>query len=203
MKKSNPSLVLAAAIGLCASSALAQGTMLYTWHYLNSPQGLFQASFQIHAWEQTPGTWFSGTHLFDQTLTVTSPDHTWASGTSVSYASGFTGPGASLFLDAIVSDSFGYVAVDAGAISEHTSGGIVWEPGYWTFAAVPEPSSAAFLVAACPGQQEGHRQVTDGPGNGTSANAYWHHILVLQPFQCRASRAAAGLVVTPRLAPVQ
>jgi hypothetical protein len=94
--KSKPCFLLAAL--LCAPSAFAQGIIQFNWH---GNENLFQASFQIYDYEMAPGTWFSGTHLFDQTLTVTSPDHAWAPGTSVSYTSGFTGPGSALYLDAI------------------------------------------------------------------------------------------------------
>jgi hypothetical protein len=154
MKKLNPSLLLAAFVALCANSALAQGTMLATWTQANGPwNNIFQASFQIYDSEMTPGTWFSGTHLFDQTLTVTSPDHTWAPGTSVSYTSGFTGADGALSLDAILSDpTFPgiKVFVSAQGISEERwvngpAGQVYGESGYWVFTPAPEPSSAVLL----------------------------------------------------------
>jgi hypothetical protein len=156
MRKLNPGLLLAAAIALCATSAHAQGTMLYTWHSYQPGTQQFHASFQIHDWEQAPGTWFAGTHLFDQTLTITSPDHTWAAGTGGGYASGYTGIGNSLFLDGICFDAaFPDVRVylnGATSITEERwiggfpAGVLFGEIGFWTFAPVPEPSSAALLV---------------------------------------------------------
>jgi hypothetical protein len=154
MKKANPALLLAAAITLCTNSAVAQGTMLYTWHGYGSQ--LFHASFQIYDFEQTPGTWFSGTHLYEQTITVTSPDHTWVGGGG--YASGYRGVDNSLVLDVMCSDlalSGVKVYVTATGISEDTwtlgypsspTGTVFRETGFWTFAPVPEPSSAALLA---------------------------------------------------------
>jgi hypothetical protein len=124
---------------LCATTAIGQGRILYTWH---GAQNLFQASFQIYDWEQAPGIEFAladSTHLFERTLTVTSQDHTWVGGGS--YYSGFH---PDLYLDAICSDPLFPGAVYLGAdsigmdVSSH-------ELGFWTFAAVPEPSCAGLL----------------------------------------------------------
>jgi hypothetical protein len=160
MKKLSPSLLLAAAIALCANSALAQGTMLATWHNQNGPiQGnLFQASFQIYDSEIAPGADFSVTRLFDQTLTVASPDHVFPAlgpGAHIEVGptgggSGFTGPNGSLYLCAGFADpanpSF-LVGVQDSQIFETVNGVPTYrEQGYWTFTSVPEPSSIVLLV---------------------------------------------------------
>jgi hypothetical protein len=158
MKQLHPSLLLAAAIAFCTNSALAQGTLLYTWH---GNQNLFQASFEIYDFEQTPGTYFSGTGLFDRTITVASPDHTWPPTPGIGtadneYVSGYRGsfPYA-LFLDAVLGDSSlpnVRVFVFASGIDEQNwiggspTGSRYGESGYWTFAPVPEPSCAALVV---------------------------------------------------------
>jgi PEP-CTERM motif len=147
MKKLNPSLLLAVALSLCANSALAQGTRLFTWHNAQGPNNTFFASFQIYDYELTPETYFSGSHLYEQTLVVTSPDHTWYGGGG--YASRFIG--SDLYLDLICRDpAFPGVEVDLygnGGIAETTTAGIRFrENGFWTYAPVPEPSSAAFLT---------------------------------------------------------
>lgn len=81
---------------LSATSALAQGTILDTWH---GNSGYFQASFQAPPEENQPGQYFNdGT--FRSTFIVVSPDthQLWA------------------------------------------------ESGYWTYAPIPEPSSASLLT---------------------------------------------------------
>jgi hypothetical protein len=130
---------------LWATTAFGQGIILYTWHGSEGPSSLFQANFQIYDFEQTPGTWFSGTHLFDNTLTVTSPDHMWLPGTAASYASGFTAPGGTLYLDAVCHDlAFPGLEVDligGSTIAEYDANGVRFgERGFWTAAPVPEPS---------------------------------------------------------------
>jgi hypothetical protein len=70
---------------LCATTAFGQGIILYTWHGSEGPSSLFQASFQIYDWEQAPGTEFAladASHLFERTLTLSSPNHTWLPGTA-------------------------------------------------------------------------------------------------------------------------
>jgi hypothetical protein len=153
-------LLLAAFIALCTNAGLAQGTMLATWHNQNGPiQGnLFQASFQIYDSEMAPGSDFSVTRLFDQTLTVTSPDHVFPAlgvgalieATPTGGGCGFTGPGGSLYLSAGLRDLANtsyWVGVGDSDIFEAVNGITTYrERGYWTFAPVPEPSSAALLV---------------------------------------------------------
>jgi hypothetical protein len=95
MKKLSPSLLLAATVGLFANSALAQGTMRFTWH---GAQDLFQASFQIYDFEMVPGIYFMNTGLFNRTITVSSPDHVWPATPNIGvgnneYGSRFVGGG--------------------------------------------------------------------------------------------------------------
>jgi hypothetical protein len=133
---------------LCATTAFGQGRILYTWNP-TGPMGppvtnLFRASFEIYDFEQAAGTWFSGTHMFELTLTVNSPDHTWLPGTAASYASGFTGPGGSLYLDAVCHDPTfpDPLYVRADSIGTDAT---FHESGYWTFSPVPEPSCTTLL----------------------------------------------------------
>jgi hypothetical protein len=149
MKKLHRSLLLAAAIAFCTNSALAQGRLLFTWHDAQGPNNTFFASFQIYDYELTPETYFSGSHLYEQTLVVTSPDHTWYGGGG--YASRFIGN--DLYLDLICRDpAFPGVEVDlygSGGIAERdaTTRIILFrESGFWTYVPVPEPSSAALLA---------------------------------------------------------
>jgi hypothetical protein len=146
--KLNPSLLLAVAISLCANSALAQGTMLYTWH---DPHNVFQATFEIHDFEQASDTYFSGTRLFDQTFSVASPDHTWVG--AAEYSSRFIG--SSLYLDAVCIDptflNAKVVATGASLTEFAMSGGLITgvlfsESGFWSFAPVPEPSCVTLLT---------------------------------------------------------
>jgi hypothetical protein len=110
MMKFNPKSLVAVALLLCTGSAFAQGKLLFTWH---GNQNLFQASFQIYDYEMTPGIYFEGSHLYDQTVVVTAPDHTWTTaGSGGGYASRFVSPG-NLYLDLICRDpAFPGVEVD-------------------------------------------------------------------------------------------
>ena len=155
MKKLNPSLLLAAAIALCANSALAQGTMLAAWHNDYGPPAndIFQASFQIESSLLAPGSIFpdGAGSLFGETFTVTSPDHTWLPTMDVWYQCGFRGPGNTLYLDNIFRDPASpgveLDIIGAGGIIEYGPTGILFsQSGYFTFTPVPEPSSAALLA---------------------------------------------------------
>jgi hypothetical protein len=145
MKLNLKALALAAV--LTAGSAHAQGIIQFNWH---GDQNLFQASFQVYDYEMTPGTWFSGTHLYEQTVVVTGPDHTWnTSGTGGGYASRFVSPG-NLYLDLICRDpAFPGVEVDftgSGIFEMDTAGIRFSEGGSWTTSPIPEPSCGAILV---------------------------------------------------------
>jgi hypothetical protein len=162
MKKLNPSLLLAGAISLCASSALAQGTMQATWANYNGPwDNTFQASFQIHASDMAPGTDISATDLFKQTLTVTSPDHAFQAAGNPDARCGYSpdyGPFSSslyvnngdLILDAVIRDPANpafTIVLGGTTIGEWVNGTLTYgESGSWLFAPVPEPSSAALLA---------------------------------------------------------
>ena len=158
--KMNPNLLLAAALSIWASSALAQGTMLATWHNQNGPiQGnIFQASFRIYDSEMAPGSDFSITRLFDQTLTVTSPDHVFPAlgpgaqieATPTGGGCGFTGPSGSLYLSAGLTDLANpgfWVGVTTTQIFETQNNNLVYDEfGYWTFTPTPEPSCGGLLI---------------------------------------------------------
>ena len=162
MKKLNPSLLLAGAISLCASSALAQGTMQATWANYNGPwNNTFQASFQIHASDMAPGTDISATDLFKQTLTVTSPDHAFQAAGNPDARCGYS-PDYGLFspsfyvnngdliLDAVIHDPANpalYVVLGGTSIGEWNNGIVTYsESGSWLFASVPEPSTTALVA---------------------------------------------------------
>jgi len=144
MKKLSPSLLLAAAIGLAASSAHAQGKIGYTWNGYGPDTGeaprqpaLFTASFDLPAgqtlhWPDNFDYFFSG-----QNLTITSPDHTWpgATGELTAYAQNFW----------IVDPNFGYLTITPTQLVEHGNTGIIWENGYWNPTVIPEPSCAMLL----------------------------------------------------------
>jgi hypothetical protein len=151
MKKLNCCLLILAAV-LCAGSTLAQGKMEAAWHSSNGgPPGtsLFEASFQIYDWQMAPGSMFYGSPLFQQTVSVTSPDHTWLPGTGVDRGSRVLTDG-SLYLDVAFSDaSFSGTTVflSAGGVAEiGPSGPVYSEPGYFALSEVPEPSCAWLLI---------------------------------------------------------
>jgi hypothetical protein len=145
MKMNLKFLVLVAV--LTTGSAYGQGKILFTWQ---GNQNLFQASFQIYDYEMTPGTYFEGTHLYEQTVVVTGPDHTWTtSGSGGGYASRFVSPG-NLYLDLICRDpAFPGVEVDftgSGIFEMDTAGIRFSEGGSWTTSPIPEPSCAALTL---------------------------------------------------------
>jgi hypothetical protein len=139
--------IVIALLALAWGSTFAQGTFLYTWH---GSQNLFQATFQVPAYENQPGQYFEdGT--FRSTFTVLSPDATYPPSTfsSGDDASGFGPP---LQLSVTMQNTgtgTGVHASSAGPsfyfISEYllATPSVVtsWEQGYWTFAPIPEPNA--------------------------------------------------------------
>jgi hypothetical protein len=148
-------LILAAL--LAVPSALAQGNFLYTWH---GNSGYFQASFQIPPEENQPGQYFEdGT--FKATFTLASPTTTYpAAGGSFSGedASGFnpnlvlsvttTDPNSGTGVHVVGIGSYpGFYAIEEYQLT--TPSVLLWrESGYWTSAAVPEPSAPRLAALA-------------------------------------------------------
>jgi hypothetical protein len=137
------------ALGLfCANAVFAQGTVLFTWH---GQSNFFQASFEVTAAEMQPGAiWNSD--AFSNSITITSlsgatyhNDNPYDYAAGGTYANG-TGP---YFSTALL--NFGTsteVLVSSALIHERSfSGGdIYFEPGYWTYTAIPERSVASLLA---------------------------------------------------------
>jgi hypothetical protein len=167
--KARPCLLLAAIVSFWANAGLAQGTMLATWHNQAGP-GPFQAAFQVYDSEMAPGTALAGSALFRQTLTVTSPDHTFlfpSDGSEIfsyrgqpyppPYTSYYINGDASLDLLLAASwtdasnPSF-LISLSGTTIGQSVDGTSTFhQSGFWTFAAVPEPSMvslASFGMAA-------------------------------------------------------
>ena len=144
--------LLLAAFLLCAASAFAQGTVLFTWH---GDQNLFQASFQVLASQMAPNSNFEEAGPFYSTFTITAPDAYFPPGTCYGTGgdpmlNGFDING-NLML-AVGSPPFWVPAVGfaAGAsqdsMHEYDNGNyITSEGGHWTWAPIPEPSTFALL----------------------------------------------------------
>jgi len=129
-------------------TCFGQGTMLFTWHGVSN---YFQASFQITEAEWQPGArWTS--QLFMDSMSVSSlSGATYHGGDS---SSGGTG--------GVYSDNSGWymvfqlndfsrqveMLVSDGLLHEKPFSGpdIYFEPGYWTYTTIPEPSTGALLA---------------------------------------------------------
>jgi hypothetical protein len=132
-------------IGLATFKAGAQETMLFTWH---GQSNFFQASFEVTATEMAPGAiWTSDT--FSNSITVTSlSGATYHNDTPSDYAAGGTyanGTGPYFSMALLNLGTSTEVLVSSALIHERpfSGGDIYFEPGYWTYATVPEPSAAA------------------------------------------------------------
>jgi hypothetical protein len=140
-------------LSLVGASAAAQGNFLYTWH---GSQNLFQASFQVLAYENQPGQYFEA-GPFKSTFTVVSSDAVYPPSTFVSGddASGF-GPPLSISVRMENVSSGTGLLVSAGDnfdfIGEYLLSNlsvVTWrEQGYWTYAQIPEPATPTLLALA-------------------------------------------------------
>ena len=138
------------------NSAVAQGTVLFTWH---GDSNFFQATFQVPGEELQPGTQFG--QLFLDTMSVTNPSgQTYHGGDSTSAGSGSFIPWGLTFqlndfqrsTEVVLHGGFfaGSPYRTAGDIRESLfSGTQLWyEQGYWSFAQIPEPSCISLLCLA-------------------------------------------------------
>jgi hypothetical protein len=139
-------------LAITASSVMAQGTFLYTWH---GNQSLFQASFQIPADENQPGAYFES-GMFRNTFTVISPDHVYPPSTfhSGDDASGFGPPlkisvtmqniASGTGIHAFSTSTPGLFFIDEYRLADNSD--IRHESGNWTFSQVPEPAPFSILI---------------------------------------------------------
>jgi hypothetical protein len=165
MMKLNPSLLLVAAIALCAGSGFAQGIIQFDWVGVYGASGvpkgdpIFQASFQVPECGMAPGSNFNDYPVFAETFTVTSPDRYWTPGSigtiieGVSFSNGFL-PDGSLLISGIGNDpqlpptpwANTILFLRTTRITESVQDGAGYgEDGYWTFRSVPEPPVAGLL----------------------------------------------------------
>lgn len=143
-------VILIAFIGLAAlivaSRARAQGTMLFTWH---GASNYFQATFEITEAEWQPGArWTSD--LFMDSMSVNSlSGATYHGGDSSSGGTGgvYLDPPDTWYLAFQLNDFSRQVEVLVSNISirekPFSGPNIYFEPGYWTYQTIPEPSVAA------------------------------------------------------------
>ena len=138
---------------LTATSALAQGTILYTWH---GNSGYFQGSFQVLPEENQPGQYFEF-GPFKSTFSVISPDEIYPAAGGSFTGEDASGYGPPLKLSVTMNDPTSDRGVDVFAyngdcdISEYTlsTSVVLWrERGYWTYAAIPEPLLVSMLGLA-------------------------------------------------------
>jgi hypothetical protein len=138
------------ALGLfCANAVLAQGTVLFTWH---GNSNLFQASFEVTAAEMQPGAEWNSP-LFLSSMSVTNPSgFSYHGGSSTSLGGGGVYPdGSTWYVTFQLNDYSRGTEVllggqgSQGLIHEKPFSGpdIYFEPGYWTYAPIPEPSIGA------------------------------------------------------------
>jgi len=133
-------------------AAFAQGTVLFTWH---GDSNLFQASFEVTAPEMQPGAVWNSL-LFLSSMSVTNPlGFSYHGGDSSSLGGGGVYPdGSTWYLSFQLNDYSRGTEVrlagqgNQGLISEKTFSGpdLYFEPGYWSYAFVPEPSTGAFIT---------------------------------------------------------
>lgn len=131
---------------LLSVDAMGQGTMLFTWHGENN---YFQASFEITGAEWQPGArWTS--QLFSDSMSVSSlSGATYHGGDTSSAGTGgvYVDPPDAWWLTFQLNDSSRQVEmlVSEGTMRERPFSGadIYFEPGYWTYTTIPEPSVGA------------------------------------------------------------
>ena len=123
--------------------------MLFTWHGVSN---YFQASFEITGAEWQPGArWTS--QLFQDSMSVSSlSGATYHGGDSSSGGTGGVDPDVpgAWYLTFQLNDfnRSVEVLVSEGTIREKPFSGpnIYFEPGYWTYQSIPEPSTGALLA---------------------------------------------------------
>jgi hypothetical protein len=142
---------------LWANSAIAQGTVLFTW---NGQSNTFQANFQVYYPEIMPGSNFSS-QLFLTSMVATNPlGQTYLAKDGNSDGNGSFLPwNLAYYMPDFQRDTLlvftgggqfpGIPFRTAGDIREiGPSGATLWyEQGYWTAVQIPEPSSVAVLIA--------------------------------------------------------
>jgi hypothetical protein len=137
-------------IAVCAN-VHAQGTVLFTWH---GSSNLFQASFEVTAAEMQPGAEWNSP-LFLSSMSVTNPlGFSYHGGDSSSLGGGGVYPdGRTWYVTFQLNDYSRGTEVllggqgSQGLIHEKPFSGpdIYFEPGYWTYAQIPEPNVLSLL----------------------------------------------------------
>ena len=131
-----------------ADLAQGQGTFLFTWH---GNSNFFQASFELTAADMVPGGRFTSP-LFLNSMAVDSlSGESYRGGTLASAgAGGFYSDAPGFFLGFQLNDFNRQmeVLVSDGLIHEKpfSGGDLYFEPGCWTYSAIPEPSPFAFFL---------------------------------------------------------
>jgi hypothetical protein len=129
-------------------ASFAQGTFLFTWH---GQSNFFQASFELTAADMLPGGRFTS-QLFYNSMTVDSlSGESYHGGTSASAGSGGFYPDAPGFFLSFQLNDFNTqmeVLVSDALIHEKpfSGGDVYFEPGYWTYSEIPEPSTMTLIA---------------------------------------------------------
>ena|SRR5689334_1995128 len=132
-------------------ASFAQGTVLFTWH---GSSNLFHASFEVTAAEMQPGAVWNSP-LFLSSMSVTNPlgfTYHGSDGSNLG-GGGVYADGSTWYLSFQLNDYSRGTEVllggqgNQGLIHEKPFSGpdIYFEPGYWTYTPIPEPSTGALL----------------------------------------------------------
>jgi len=141
------------ALAFLPGAVMAQGTFLFTWH---GNSNLFQASFEVTAAEMQPGAEWNSP-LFLSSMSVTNPlGYSYHGGSSSSLGGGVNPDGSTWYVTFQLNDYSPGPEVllggqgSQGLIHEKPFSGpdIYFEPGYWIYAYVPEPSTMSLLAVA-------------------------------------------------------
>jgi hypothetical protein len=140
------------ALAFLPGAAMAQGTFLFTWH---GSSNLFQASFEVTAAEMQPGAEWNSP-LFLNSMSVTNPlGYSYHGGSSSSLGGGGVYPdGSTWYVTFQLNDYSRGTEVllggqgSQGLIHEKPFSGpdTYYEPGYWSYTVIPEPSTGALLA---------------------------------------------------------
>jgi PEP-CTERM motif len=138
------------ALGLfCAKASFAQGTMLFTWHGISN---YFQATFEITAAESQPGVRWTSDVFLDSMSVSSLSGATYHGGDSSSAGTGafYDDPPGTWWMTFQLNDNNRQVEmlVSDNTMRERPFSGpdIFFEPGYWTYQVIPEPSTGALLA---------------------------------------------------------